>query len=175
VARSAPTSPANLLAAARAAPPAVAASAEQTAAVRVAAAPDPYLEGRAVYALSVQMPNVTSYSGSWILWFAERGRAGSPGAVLSPPVPLRKVDPKYIPSAAAERVEGRVRLAAVIRSDGRVDSVVLLRAVDERLDRSAEEALRKWLFEPAQRGGQPVDVDAVVEIPFRLAPLSSQP
>jgi len=33
-------------------------------------APDPRLDGRAVYAISIQMPNVTSYSGSWILWFA---------------------------------------------------------------------------------------------------------
>ena len=70
----------------------------------------------------------------------------------------------------ADRVEGKVRLAAVIRKDGRVDSVRLLEHLDDRLDQSSEQAVDKWQFEPALRDGQPVDVDAVIEIPFRLAP-----
>ena len=67
-------------------------------------------------------------------------------------------------------MEGNVLLSAVIRKDGHVESVVLLRGLDDRLDRSAEEALAKWAFEPAMRDGSPVDVDAMFEIPFRLAP-----
>jgi TonB family protein len=89
---------------------------------------------------------------------------------MRPPLPLHKVDPKYIPAAADERVEGKVRLAAVIRRNGRVEAVTLLHHLDDRLDRSAEEALAKWEFEPALRNGAAVDVDAVFEIPFRLAP-----
>jgi outer membrane biosynthesis protein TonB len=42
--------------------------------------------------------------------------------------------------------------------------------VDARLDRSAEEALLKWEFEPARRNGNCVEVDVVAEIPFLLAP-----
>jgi hypothetical protein len=30
--------------------------------------------------------------------------------------------------------------------------------------------LSKWEFTPATRGGVPVDVDVMVEIPFKLAP-----
>ena len=63
-----------------------------------------------------------------------------------------------------------MRLAAVIGKDGKVDSVTILVHLDDRLDQSAQEAIGKWLFEPALRNGQPVDVDAVIEIPFRLAP-----
>ena len=37
--------------------------------------------------------------------------------------------------------------------------------------RTAEEALGKWLFQPAERNGVTVDVDAIFEIPFNLAPL----
>ena len=144
-------------------------------AARVASVPDPRFEGRAVYTLAIQMPNITSYTGSWIVWFAEHETLpGSAPAEVRPPVPLRKVDPKYIAAAADERVEGIVRLFAVIRRDGRVDSVALLRHLDDRLDRSAEEALAKWLFEPARRNGSPVEVDAVFEIPFRLAPRPGQ-
>ena len=36
--------------------------------------------------------------------------------------------------------------------------------------RQLTQALAKWQFEPAARGGAPVEVDAVFEIPFRLAP-----
>jgi TonB family protein len=140
-------------------------------AAHVAAAPDPMLQGRVVYTVAIQMPNVTSFSGSWIVWFAERDAApGGPPVDMRAPSPLRKVDPKYVASAAADRVEGTVRLAAVIRKTGHVDTVTLLRHLDDRLDRTAMEALAKWEFEPARRNGTPVDVDAVFEIPFRLAP-----
>jgi TonB family protein len=120
------------------------------------------------------MPNITSYTGSWMIWFAERREESAAGGVLRLPVPLRKVDPKYFPAAIADRVEGKVRLAAVIRKDGRVDSVRLLQHLDDRLDQSAKEAMDKWQFEPALRDGQPEDVDAVIEIPFRLAPKTNR-
>jgi TonB family protein len=165
-----PTSDANLRAALRSTLPATAGAGPHPA-MRVSSAPDPLWNGRDIYAIAVQMPNITSYSGSWMIWFAERGDGSGTGGVLSPPVPLRKVDPKYFPAAIADRVEGKVRLIAVIRKNGRVDSVRLLQHLDDRLDQSAQDALDKWQFEPAQRNGQPVDVDALVEIPFRLAPL----
>jgi TonB family protein len=115
------------------------------------------------------MPNVTSYYGSWLVWFAE-SRSGPGGGILRAPSPIRKVDPKYIAAAASERVEGVVRLFGIIRGNGRVESIAVIRRLDDRLDRSAAEALEKWQFEPAMRNGQPVEVDAVFEIPFRLAP-----
>jgi len=129
------------------------------------------MDGRAIYMMAIQMPNVTSFSGSWMVWFAERqALPGGPPIEMQPPEPMRKVDPKYIVDAANDRVEGIVRLTAVIRKDGSIDEVELLKHLDNRLDRSAEEALAKWRFEPAKRDGTAVDVDAVFEIPFRLAP-----
>jgi protein TonB len=168
-----PTSATNLGAAARTLkptepPPDI----EVINAVRIAKPPDPRLEGRIVYSIAIQMPNITSYSGSWTVWFAGRDPAAS-GPVemlLKPPVPLRKVDPKYVPAAVEDRVEGKVRLAAIIHKDGHVDAVELLRGLDNRLDRSAAEALSKWEFEPAQLNGVPIELDAVFEIPFHLAP-----
>jgi TonB family protein len=139
---------------------------------RAVRAPDPRLNGRAVYAISIQMPNVTSFSGSWMVWFAEhRPLGGAPGRMQSP-VALRKVDPKYFRDAIHERLEGTVRLFGVIRKDGQVDAIEILHGVDGRLDRSAAEALAKWQFEPAKRDGVAVDVDAIFEVPFRLAPKS---
>jgi TonB family protein len=124
-----------------------------------------------VYTMAIQMPNVTSFSGSWLVWFAERApqTVGVPQQ-MRPPEVVRKVDPKYIAAAAADRVEGTVRLFGVIGKDGHVGAIALVRQLDDRLDRSAQEALSKWQFTPALRDGTPVEVDALFEIPFHLAP-----
>jgi len=139
-------------------------------ATRVANAPDSRFDGRAVYMMAIQMPNITSYVGSWLMWYSERTARPISTAVITPPEVHRKVDPKYIASAVSERVEGSVRLSAVIQRDGTVKTVELVRGLDERLDRTAQEALAKWQFAPAMRNGEPIDVDILVEIPFRLAP-----
>ncbi|HZP91822.1 MAG TPA: hypothetical protein VFB20_02930, partial [Burkholderiales bacterium] len=118
----APTSQSNLSAAARSVRVIAPGAAVGTQARRATAVPDPRLSGRLVYTIAIQMPNVTSYSGSWIVWFADHEPARDHTApAMRAPLPLRKVDPKYIPAAADEKVEGTVRLAAVIRRDGRVE------------------------------------------------------
>ncbi len=131
------------------------------------------LQGSTVYSMAVDMPNITSYDGSWIVRFTEVG-GSSPDDLLTAPVPLRKVDPKYNAAAAAEKVEGKVLLYAVIRRDGRVDQVRLVQGVDERLDTSAVEAFSKWQFQPGTKNGAPVDLEAVVQIPFRAGPRASR-
>jgi len=176
LARVAPTSRENLLAAGRPVITSAPVSSDPPkpavgGAIRVASGPDPRFEGRTVFTVALQMPNVTSYSGSWILWYAERKPLPGEGPDLVPPSALRKVDPVYDLSAAEDRIEGKVQLSAVIHTDGYVYGIALLRGVDSRLDNSAIAALRKWEFEPARRDGVPVDVDVVFEIPFRLRPL----
>lgn len=138
-------------------------------ATRVSNAPDSRFDGRTVYLMAIQMPNITSYVGSWLMWFSERNARPST-AIVTAPVVHRKVDPKYVAEAVSDRVEGTVRLSAVVRKDGTVGSVELVRSLDARLDRTAQEALAKWQFAPAMRNGEPIDVDILVEIPFRLAP-----
>jgi len=63
-------------------------------------------------------------------------------------------------------VEGEVVLYAVIRRDGSVDSVQLVRGIDEELDANAMKALSQWKFRPATRQGEPVELEAIVHIPF---------
>ena len=125
--------------------------------------------------MAIQMPNLTSYSGSWLMWYADRTAREAGLAPIAPPLAHRKVDPKYIAAAAADRVEGKVQLACVIGKDGRVSAVELVRGLDNRLNQSAIEALSKWEFTPASRRGEPVEVEVLVEIPFRLAPHAQVP
>jgi TonB family protein len=145
------------------------------AATKVSGAPDPRFNGRDVYMMAIQMPNLTSYSGSWLMWYSDRTAREVGLAPVAPPVAHRKVDPKYVAAAAADRIEGKVQLACVIGKDGHVSTVELVRGLDERLNQSAQEALAKWEFTPATRHGEPVDVDVLVEIPFRLAPHAQVP
>jgi len=117
------------------------------------------------------MPNLNSATGSWILNFSEMRTAPSgpqTGAAeeVAEPSPLRKVDPKYPPTAMAEHIEGEVILYAVIRRDGSVDSIQLVKGIDPQLDGNAMRALAQWKFRPAERNGEPVDLEAIVHIPF---------
>ena len=177
----APTSPERLRAAMASIHPQPASEApggaatSHSGAVRVANAPEPRFAGRDVFMMAIQLPNLTSYSGSWLMWYADRTQQQAERDPIAPPVPHHKADPKYIASAVSERIEGKVRLACVITKEGKVGGIELLRGLDDRLNRSAEEALGKWEFYPATRRGEPVDVDAVVEIPFRLEPLAPEP
>jgi TonB family protein len=141
-----------------------------TTAPQVSGAPDPRFNGRDVFMMAIQMPNLTSYSGSWLMWYTDHMRRETGLAAIAAPVPHRKVDPKYIATAAEERVEGNVTLGCVIDTEGKVAGVELIRGIDDRLNESAQEALSKWEFYPASRNGIPVAVDVLVEIPFRLAP-----
>jgi len=174
----APTAPETLRAALRGLPGGVRIepSAEAPAgklpggAARVSGGPDPRFNGRDVFMMAIQMPNLTSYSGSWLMWYSDRSARQAGLAPIAPPQAHRKVDPKYVPTAVEERVEGAVRLYCTIGKDGNVSAIEVVQGADPRLTASAVEALSKWEFYPATRNGEPLDVDVLVEIPFRLAP-----
>jgi TonB family protein len=158
---------------ARATPDQLEAAAELAASARVALDAEKMLGSKRVFTLLVSMPNFTSTSGNWVLNFAElseeaqSGAADLGGSDLGGPVPLRKVDPKYPPELRNSHVDGEVILHAIIRKDGSVDSIQLVRSVDPRLDANAMEALAQWKFSPGEKHGEPVDLEAVVHIPFR--------
>jgi TonB family protein len=146
------------------------------AALPPGAKPEQVFAAKKIYTMLVNMPNLNSATGSWILNFSElRSSSSAPhvtSADLSGPSPIKKSDPRYPPTLINEHVEGEVVLYAVIRADGSVDSVELVRGIDEQLDANAMEALTQWKFRPATRQGTPVDLEAIVHIPFR-APSSN--
>lgn len=162
LARAAPTSREALEAAARAS---ATQNTQADSEIHMVPPPDPSFDGREVYSFSVQMPNIVSYSGSWLMWFAEREPMG-PRQELQPPVPRHKVDPKYLQSAISDGVEGNVVLAGVLQTNGRVREIRVLKGVDPRLDLNAARALFKWEFAAAQRNGIPVEMDMIAVIPF---------
>ncbi|MGB8493816.1 MAG: TonB family protein [Candidatus Acidiferrum sp.] len=140
------------------------------AALPPGAKPELIFTSRRVYSININMPNLSSATGSWIIHFSELHLGGSAAHRLgevNAPVALRKVDPKYPQSLVDDHVEGEVILYGVIRQDGTVDSIQLVRGIDPQLDAYAIEAFAQWKFQPATREGQPVDLEAIVYIPFR--------
>ena len=136
--------------------------------------PETVFAYKKVYTLNVNMPNLNSATGSWILNFSElhsdseNTHHAQQAAELSGPVPLQKVDPKYPQTLINERVAGEVILYAVIRRDGSVDSIQVVRGIDQQLDANAIKALRQWKFRPGAKQGTPIELEAIVHIPFRL-------
>jgi TonB family protein len=118
------------------------------------------------YSMTLNMPNLNSVTGSWVIRFAEL-KDNRPEGDLLAPVPTQKSDPGYPLELIRENVHGSVTLYAVIHSDGRVGDIRVLNSPDERLEPFAADALARWKFLPALRGGKPVPLEAVVVIPFR--------
>jgi len=134
----------------------------------IPAAIDARFQGRSVYTLVVPIENLPAYGGDWILWFAERDQKPGDAPSMHAPVPFRKLEPVSA-VMGANRVERRIQVSAVIKKDGTVDRVSLLRSAPAAMAQAVIQDLQSWEFKPAMRAGAPVDVDVVVEIPFNLS------
>lgn len=133
--------------------------------------------GRKFYSMSLNLPNLNSASGSWVVHFAELKNDEFNGpqhndahkSDLIAPEAVHEVDPAYPLELMRENVHGTVVLYAVIRSDGSVAGIRVLQGVDDRLDQYACDALLRWHFLPALKNGAAVDLAAIFKIPFRPA------
>jgi TonB family protein len=123
--------------------------------------------GKRPYAMTLNMPNLNSSTGSWEIRFAEVDTGKKVGDLLAP-VATEKSDPGYPLELIRSNVHGMVTLYAVIGADGKVDSIRVLNSPDDRLDSFAEKALARCKFVPAERAGKPVALEAVVRIPFKV-------
>ena len=122
--------------------------------------------GRKSYAMILNVPNLNSAGGSWVMHFVELKDAEKQGELVAP-VATQEVDPGYPLELMRQNVQGTVILSAVIHSDGSVRDIRVLRGVDDRLDQYASAALSRWRFRPATKDGDPVALQTVVMIPFR--------
>lgn len=134
----------------------------------IPAAIDARFQGRSVYTMVVPIENLPAYSGDWILWFAERDQKPGDAPSMHAPVPFRKLEPVNA-MLGGNRVERRVQVSAVIRQDGTVDHISLVRGANAAVEQAVTQDLQSWEFKPATRDGAPVAVDVVIEIPFSLS------
>jgi TonB family protein len=79
---------------------------------------------------------------------------------------VKKVDPACYPSQALQAgIQGVVRFAAVIGTDGHVQDLQVISG-HPLLIRVAQEAVRQWVYRPTLLNGKPVEVSTEIDIPF---------
>jgi len=80
---------------------------------------------------------------------------------------LHKVSPKYPKKARKERVQGVVRLHAIIGKDGTLHELSVISGPPLLTD-AALQAIRQWRYEPTLLKGEPVEVDTTIDVIFTL-------
>jgi TonB family protein len=90
------------------------------------------------------------------------------GGDVKSPLLLYKVEPQYSDEARAAKLAGTALLNVVIDVDGRAKEFELMNSLGLGLDEQAVLAIRQWKFKPGEKGGVPVQVQAMIEVNFRL-------
>jgi len=98
------------------------------------------------------------------------GGVYQPGNGVTLPRILKEVKPAYTSDAMRAKVQGTVLLQCVVRPDGSVTDIQVLRSLDSvfGLDQEAMKAARQWRFAAGTRMGQPVPVQITIELTFTL-------
>jgi TonB family protein len=84
------------------------------------------------------------------------------------PEELDRVVPRYPAAARRAGAEGRVMVRGIVRKDGTIDNVEVIRDLPYGLGESARQAVSRWRFRPATFAGEPIDVYYTVTVNFKL-------
>ena len=90
------------------------------------------------------------------------------GGDVSAPVLVSKVEPEYTPEARIAKYQGTALLSVEIGPSGAAHNIQVVRALGFGLDEKAIAAISQWKFRPSIKDGQPVTVQAQIEVNFRL-------
>jgi TonB family protein len=95
-------------------------------------------------------------------------RPGKNGYV--PPKCISRPRANYTPEAMANKIQGVVELEVIVRADGKVGEIRIVRPLPDGLTQSAISTVRKWTLKPAEGpDGKPAAVLEIIEVQFRLA------
>ena len=123
---------------------------------------------RIVYVLVIPKPNLPHYIADWTMWFSERSSESAASPSMRAPVPVRKTLRPDAGPSVGYGTEGWVQIAAVIGKDGKVTAITPLPGRTPAVAAKAAEDLVNWEFRPASRNGEAIEVDVVIEVPFRV-------
>ena len=84
------------------------------------------------------------------------------------PEEIARVIPKYPVLARQTNTGGPVVIRGVVRKDGTIDNVEIIKDLPYGLGEAAKEAVEQWRFRPATYRGEPIDVYYTVTVNFRL-------
>jgi TonB family protein len=81
---------------------------------------------------------------------------------------VTKITPVYPPLAKQARIQGSVRMTAIIGTEGQVVDLQLVSG-HPLLAEAAMDAVRQWIYRPTLLNGQPVEVITQIDVNFTLA------
>lgn len=81
---------------------------------------------------------------------------------------INQVRPIYPPLAKQARIQGTVRLQAIIGKDGTVEQLEVLSG-HPLLVQAAQDAVRQWRYQPTLLNSQPVEVVTTIDVIFTLS------
>ncbi|HEV2720288.1 MAG TPA: TonB family protein [Thermoanaerobaculia bacterium] len=84
------------------------------------------------------------------------------------PEEVDRVIPRYPPLARRAGIQGAVVVRGIVRRDGTIDNVEVIKDLPYGLGGAAAEAVSRWRFRPATYRGDPIDVYYTVTVNFRL-------
>lgn len=90
---------------------------------------------------------------------------------LIKPIFTKKVAPHYPALGTRYKLEGTVILRAILRADGSMDDIEVLRQLSGGkfgFEAEAIKAVKQWRFKPGSLNGKAVDIEVHLEINFKL-------
>ncbi|PYV20551.1 MAG: energy transducer TonB, partial [Acidobacteria bacterium] len=79
-----------------------------------------------------------------------------------------KPQPEYPPLAKMARIQGTVRLEAIISKDGTIQDLKVIQG-HPLLVKAALEAVQRWRYQPTLLNGDPVEVVTEIDVNYTLA------
>ncbi|NRA63516.1 MAG: energy transducer TonB [Pseudobacteriovorax sp.] len=97
------------------------------------------------------------------------GRGGGGGTSDASRIPIVRINPVMPRKAAMRGIEGFVQVQFTITKTGSTKDVKVIKAKPPRVfDRAAKKAILKWKYRPEVVDGQPIEVQEVVQLDFKL-------
>jgi len=93
-------------------------------------------------------------------------RVRLPGAAISGLI-IERAFPQYSTAAREKKLEGTVKVSAVIGTNGRVQDVTVISGPQEFHD-SAVDTMKKWRFKPFMLEGRAVEFEVTMELNYNL-------
>jgi TonB family protein len=86
------------------------------------------------------------------------------------PLEIDRAIPIYPTMARRVGAGGSAVIRGIVRRDGAIDEVEIVKDLPYGMGEAAREAVRRWRFRPATYRGEPIDVYYTVTVNFRLTP-----
>jgi len=80
---------------------------------------------------------------------------------------VQRIQPEYPEIARQERIQGTIRLHAIIGKDGTIRGLRVMSGACS-LSKSAYDAVKKWRYSPTTLEGKPVEVDTTIDVIYSL-------